>query len=324
MRAFSGASLAVAATVALSSVTACAGVGTLKAMKSFKEANQAYQQADYKKASELYEATITAAPDEPRLAAAYFFLGNSYDQMYKPSKKGDPANDELLQKAVKYYDLAAQKLGPNDNPPKSLALKYLASVYGSDKLDDPVKAEPVIINMIKSDPGDMDNYFALGNLYEQAGADEDAERIYLLAEKAKPNDPNVYLQLAGFYSREGEFEKAIEAYQARADKEPNNPEAYHMIGGAYWKETMNNGGLKDAVKMDHIQKGLQAEDKALQIKPDYVDAITFKELLLRQEALVEKDPAKQQELIKQAEALTQKANAATAAQKAGAAAKKSQ
>src|SRR5215467_503097 len=111
MRAFSGASLAVAATVALSSVTACAGVGTLKAMKSFKEANQAYQQADYKKAADLYEATITAAPAEPRLTAAYFFLGNSYDQMYKPSHKGEADNDALLQKAVKYYDLAAQKLG---------------------------------------------------------------------------------------------------------------------------------------------------------------------------------------------------------------------
>ena len=308
MRAFSGASMAVAATVALSSVTACAGVGTLKAMKSFKEANQAYQAADYKTAANLYEQTIEAAPDEPRLTAAYFFLGNSYDQLYKPSRKGDPANDDYLNKAVKYYGLASQKLGPNDNPPRSLALKYLASVYGSDKLDDPVKAEPVIINMIKSDPGDMDNYFALGNLYEQAGADEDAERIYLMAEKAKPSDPNVYLQLAGYYTRENEFDKAIEAYQARADKEPNNPEAFHMIGGAYWKETSGNGGLKDSVKLDHIEKGLAAEDKALQLKPDYVDAITFKGLLLRQQALVEKDPAKQQALIKEAEGLTARAN----------------
>jgi len=321
MRAFSGTSLVVAATVALSAITGCAGVGTLKAMRSFKEGNTAYQTADYKTAAAKYEETIAAAPDEPRLVAAYFFLGNSYDQLYKPSKKGDPANDEYLQKAVKYYEIASQKLQPNDNPPRSLALKYLASVYGSDKLDDPVKAEPVIISMIKADPGDMDNYFALANLYEQAGVDDEAEKIYLLAEKAKPNDPSVYLQLAGFYTRENQFDKAIEAYQARADKEPNNPEAYHMIGGAYWKETMNNGGLKDSVKLDHIQKGLEAEDKALKLKPDYVDALTYKELLLRQEALVEKDPAKQQALISQAAALTKQANDV---QKGAAAAKKTQ
>jgi tetratricopeptide (TPR) repeat protein len=308
MRAFTGASLAVAATMALSSITACAGFGTLKAMKSFKEANAAYQAADYKTAAQLYEETVEAAPDEPRLVAAYFFLGNSYDQLYKPSKKGDPANDDYLNKAVKYYEIAAQKLQPNDNPPRSLALKYLASVYGSDKLDDPVKAEPVIQKMIMADPADVENYFALGNLYEQAGVDDEAEKIYLMAEQAKPNEASVYLQLAGFYQREGEFDKAIEALQKRADKEPNNPEAYHMIAGTYWKETMNNGGLKESVKADHVQKGLEAEDKALQLKPDYVDAITFKGLLLRQQALIEHDPAKQQALIKQAEELTAKAN----------------
>jgi tetratricopeptide (TPR) repeat protein len=308
MRAFSGTSLVVAATVALSSMTACAGVGTLKAMKSFKEANEAYKASDYKTAATLYQQTVEAAPDEPRLVSAYFFLGNCYDQLYKPSKKGDPANDDYLQKAVKYYELASQKLKPTDNPPKSLALKYLASVYGSDKLDDPVKAEPVIQNMIMTDPGDLENYFALGNLYEQAGVDDEAEKIYLMARDAKPNDASAYLQLAGFYQRQGEFDKAIDALETRAQKEPNNPEAYHMIGSTYWKETMGNGGLKDSVKIDHVQKGLQAEDKALQLKPDYVEAITFKGLLLRQEALIEKDPAKQQELIKEADVLTNKAN----------------
>lgn len=323
MRAFLGASLALAATVALSSMAGCSSVGELKAMKAFKEANQAYQQSDYKRASELYEQTIQADPDEPRLVAAYFFLGNSYDQLYKPSKKGDPANDANLTNAVKYYEIAAQKLTPTDNPPRSLALKYLASTYGTDKLDDPVKEEPVLQKMIMTDPGDPENYFALGNLYEQAGVDDEAEKIYIMAQKAKPNDSAVYLQLAGFYQRQGEFDKAIEALQTRADKEPTNPEAYHMIAGTYWKETMNNGGLKDAVKADHVQKGLQAEDKALQLKPDYVDALTFKGLLLRQQALIEKDPAKQQALIKEAEGLANKANDLQHGATAAAAAKKS-
>jgi len=129
-----------------------------------------------------------------------------------------------------------------------------------------------------------------------------------MAKNAKPNDTACYLQLAGFYQRQGEFTKAIEALQQRAEKEPNNPEAYHMIAGYYWKETMNNGGLKDTIKSDYVQKGLQAENKALQLKADYIDAITFKGLLLRQEALIEKDPAKQQALIKEAEGLTNQAN----------------
>src|SRR5437762_3484138 len=100
MRSFSGASLVVKAAVVLSVLSAsglalsgCAKVGQLKAMKSFKAANQAYQQQDYKKAAQLYEETVAA---DPNLASAYFYLGNSYDQQYKPSKKGEPENDRRV------------------------------------------------------------------------------------------------------------------------------------------------------------------------------------------------------------------------------------
>ena len=50
-------------------------------------------------------------------------------------------------------------------------------------------------------------------------------------------------------------------------------------------------------------------DKALEIKPDYVEAMTYKGLLLRTQALVEKDPEKQQQLIREGTALGDKANA---------------
>ena len=42
--------------------------------------------------------------------SAYFFLGNSYDNLYKPSKKGDAENDALLTKAVNNYQRGAEKL----------------------------------------------------------------------------------------------------------------------------------------------------------------------------------------------------------------------
>ncbi len=50
-------------------------------------------------------------------------------------------------------------------------------------------------------------------------------------------------------------------------------------------------------------KGITAVDKALSIKPDYSDAMTYKGLLLRLEANLEKDPAKQQQLLKEANEL---------------------
>jgi hypothetical protein len=59
--------------------------------------------------------------------------------------------------------------------------------------------------------------------------------------------------------------------------------------------------------MKYIQAGLGEVDKALALKPDYFEALTYKNLLLRSEALIEKDPAKQQQLLKQADQLRDKA-----------------
>ena len=310
MRSFTGASLALAAALALSAA-GCAKVGELKAMKSFKAANQAYQAQDYKKAAQLYEETIEAAPDSEQAHQAYFFLGNSYDQQYKPSKKGDPANDDLLNKAARNYQLGAEKLITSDKPDDKklgkLSMEYLVSVYGSDKLNDPAKAEPIVQKMIQLDPSDPANYFALAKIYEDAGAYDNAEQILLKAKEAKPNDPSVYMTLAGYYNRQGQFDKTIDALEQRAAKEPNNPEAFHTIATYYWDEAYRDFRLKENQKKEFISKGLEAVDHAIQLKPDYMEAIVYKGLLLRLEANLEKDPKKQQELIKQATVLHDKA-----------------
>jgi len=156
MRSLSGASPAIVAMLALGSLTAsigCAKIGEIQARKAFKSANQAYQQQDFKKASEFYEEAIKAAPDTQVAHESYFFLGNSYDNLFKPSKRGEKDNDDLLQKAVQNYQLAAEKLSSsNDAQDKLLgrrSLEYLVASYGAEKLNDPAKAEPVVQRMIQ-------------------------------------------------------------------------------------------------------------------------------------------------------------------------------
>ncbi len=313
MRSLSGASRALVAVLALCSFMAvgCSKVGKVQAMRSLKEANKAYQAQDYKKAADLYAEAIQQAPDDPDVISAYFFLGNSYDNQWKPSKKGDPANDDLLNKAVQNYETAAQKLSASDKPEyrklATLSLQYLVAAYGADKLNDPAKAEPVLQKMIQQDPGDPTNYFALAKLYEDAGAYDAAEQMLLKAKDAKPSDPAVYMTLAGYYNRQGEFDKTIAALQERAQKEPNNPEAFYTISTFYWDKAFRDNRLKDNEKKDFVSKGIEAVDHALQIKPDYPEALVYKGLLLRLQANLEKDPAKQQALIKEADQLRDKA-----------------
>src|SRR5450830_601029 len=107
------AALAIVATLGLSSTVACSQAAGVKAMITFKQANQAYQQADYKRAAQLYETTIQSDP--------------------------------TLAQAIQNYQLAAEKLSvekPADAKLKKLALEYLVAGYGPDKLNDPAKAEP--------------------------------------------------------------------------------------------------------------------------------------------------------------------------------------
>jgi tetratricopeptide (TPR) repeat protein len=298
------------ATVATLAMVAagCSQYNGLKAKRTFRDANGLYQASDYKAAVAKYEEV--AALDENtlhqfKLEPAFFFLANSYDNLYRSAKKGDATNDAFMTKAVEFYKKDAA-IDP-DPKMKKLSLQYLVAAYGPDKLNDPPQQEPILQQMISMDPTDPANYFYLANIYEQNGDYEKAEEQFLKAKEMKPNDPTVYTTLAAFYDRQGEFDKVIDALNQRAQHEPNNPEAHHVIATYYWNEAYKNFKLKDADKIKYIQAGLSEADKALELKPDYFEALTYKNLLLRSQALVEKDPSKQQALLKQADQLRDKA-----------------
>jgi tetratricopeptide (TPR) repeat protein len=294
----------LAGSVAIS-VAACTQVGNLQGRRAFKEANALYQQQKYEDAAVKYEEVIKASPDSPEGITSYFFLANSYDNLYKPARKGEAANDANLTKAIEAYKVSAEKETRADI--KKLALDYLVAAYGPDKLDDPTQAEPIVQRMIQLDPSDTANYFALAKIYEDAGNVDESEATLMKAKEAKPKDAAVYQQLAGFYQRQGDFDKLIAAIQQRAELEPNNPEAHYAISTYYWDEAYRNTRLTDAQKREYTDKGLASIDKALQLKPDYVEAITYRGLLLRVQAAMEKDAGKQKQLLADATKLQEQA-----------------
>jgi tetratricopeptide (TPR) repeat protein len=301
-RRFKAAALIVALAAFSSTLVGCSQLGVLKARKAFKEANTLYQQQEYKRAAEKYEIVVA---NDPNLTAAYFYLANSYDNLYKPSRKGEAANDEYLKKAIENYRKCADK--EKDPLLRKRSLEYLVNDYGPDKLADPGQAVPLIEEMIRLEPTEPTNYFVLSKMYEDAGNYEVAEQQLIKAKEMRPNDSNTYMQLAGFYNRQGEFDKTMQALDERAAKEPNNPEAFHTIAAYYWEKAYRDFRLKDADKLKYIELGLQADDKALQLKPDYPEALTYKNLLLRSKALLIKDPAQQQALLKEADQLRDRA-----------------
>ena len=300
--------VAAALTIGLSAASAGCGkysYSNLKAMKAFKDANVAYQAQDWKKAVDRYEDAIAANPDlNAGGVTPYFFLANSYDNLYKPARAGEPENDKFIQKAIENYKISAQK---DTGQMRTRAMEYLVAAYGPEKLNDPAQAEPIIQQMIQMDPNEPANYFYLAKIYEEAGRYEDAEATLLKAKEVKPNDPVVYTTLSGFYNRQGDFPKTMEALHQAADLEPNNPEGFHRLAVFYWEKAFRDHRLGKAEKMEYLQKGVDAENKALALNANYAEAMTYKNILLRLQANETNDPKKRQELIDEADKLRNRA-----------------
>lgn len=297
--------------VALSAVAAGCGkysISNIRSAKAFQDANALYMKADYKGAVPLYEKSVTLNPD---LGFAYFFLGNSYDNLYKPLKKDDPANQGYAEKAAAAYRMAIDKLAKTTNPKemefRRNSYEYLIALYGQDKLNDFGKAEPVARELIALDPQDPSTYRILAKLYEDQGRFDEAEKELLASIDVKPAEALGYQMLAAYYNRRGDFEKTMEAWNRRAAAEPKNPEAWHTVGVYYQDKVFRDKRLPRATALQYTLSGIEAENKALSLSPDYYEAITFKNILLRQQALYEKDPAKQKALLAEAEILLKRA-----------------
>ena len=289
---------------------AAAGCGkysysNMKAMKAFKDANVAYQAQDWKKAVDRYEDAIKANPDlNAGGVTPYFFLANSYDNLYKPARAGEPENDAYMAKAIENYKISATK---DTGQMRTRAMEYLVAAYGPEKLNDPSQAEPIVNQMIQLEPNEPANYFYLAKIYEEAGRYEDAEQTLLKAKGVKPNDPVVYTTLSGFYNRQGDFAKTMEALHQAADLEPNNPEGFHRLAVFYWEKAFRDHRLGKTEKMEYLQKGVDAENKALSLNPNYAEALTYKNILLRLQANETTDREKQAALIREADQLRNRA-----------------
>jgi len=308
--------LALRTLVVLLGVTfAAAGCGrysiaNLKAKKSFNEANGLYSRGEFKAAAAKYEEVVAdpgVVERDPNMGAAYFYLGNSYDNLYKPARKGEAENDAYMQKAVENYMKAAEKAG--DPLIRKRAIEYLVAAYAPEKMNTPEKSEPLVRRMIEMDPNDPSNYHVLGKVYEDAANLEQAEIAYRKAIELNPSSPESYQILAGFYNRHGEFEKTLSAMAERAKIDSNNPEAFHQMSVWYWEKVDKDYTLPRAKKIEYLKAGLDAEEKALSLNPDYLEAVVYKGLLLRQQALLETNRATQAALIREADALQQKAMA---------------
>jgi len=169
-------------------------------------------------------------------------------------------------------------------------------------------------NVLQKDPNNINSIKGIAYLYLQMKKFEDAKEYYRKASQADPNDPEAYYSIAVI--------DWTQTYQPRM-------EARNKLGLKPEEALKGKEGLKVCEELKDknapkIDEGMQALDKALQLRPDYDDAMAYYNLLWREKADIEcGDAAAREADLKKADEwvdktlATKKAKADKAASQAG-------
>ncbi len=222
-----------------------------------------------------------------------FFKATQYPAAlasYQQALKLDPGERRLN----KHIGLAYMAMyQPGSRHPKDLEfatkaiaqLKIYLDAYPSDK-----KAREFLVSMYLA----TDRY-------------DEAITFYQELLKSTPDDTKAMQSLAAMNFKKGDFDKGVEWQRKRAALEPNNPEAYLMIGVQAWDRSYHYPNIDPATRVKIVETGLEALDKALKMKADNFDALTYINLLYREKAKLEPDADKQQEYIATADKFREQA-----------------
>jgi tetratricopeptide (TPR) repeat protein len=284
-----------------------AGCDGIRAKMAFKDGNKNYKEENFRVAIEEYSEAVQLKPDFPE---AHFFLGSSYQALYRPGKE-DAENAQRLEKAIEHYgkSLEFNKSGtPNQKIVRTNTLAALTGIYSDPPKQNYDKAFEFAQQLLSEGPNDPKNLYAMANLYEKFGKVQEAEDTYRKVVELAPSDAKACGAMAAFYNKplwEGrsKFDLAISTLERCAELQPGDPAGWHKVATFFWDKAYRDPLLNDEEKDAYADKGLEAIEKALTIKPDYWEAIIYKGLLYRVKAFTSKNPRQRQEFLDQAATL---------------------
>jgi len=255
-----------------------------------------------------------------RAAAAAFFLlascilpGCNKIKSKQETKRGN----EFLKAAQYQSALAAYQEALRLDPTETKLNKHIGIAYmglyqpGSKHPKDLEFAQKAIDHLktyVEAYPDDKKALEYLVSMYLNTERFDDAINFYqneLL--KRDPKDSKAMQSVAMLYFKKGDFDNGVLWLKKRLEIEGTNPEVYYLIGVQAWDRSYNFPDLDPALRAKIVDEGLQALNKAVELKPDYFEAVSYINLLYREKAKMEQDPAKKQEYIDTANKYLQQA-----------------
>jgi tetratricopeptide (TPR) repeat protein len=302
-----------------------AGCDLVRAKAAFKDGNRLYKEENYRRAIEEYERAVALKPD---FAEAHFYLASSEQSLYRPGKEGDE-NKMRLDKAIEHYEKALEcnkANTPNLQQVRLNTLGALTAIYSEPPLSNYEKALSFAEQLVKDNPNDAKNLYAMANLYEKFNRVAEAEQTYERVVQQNSKDAKACGALAAFYNkplwdekgavfvegqsqgmRRAKFDAAIATLAKCADIDPSDPSGHYKLAMFFWDKAYRDPMLSDKDKDELADKGIEAVNVALETKPDYWEAIITKGLLFRVKAQVAPNAASRKQYLDQAVMLQKQA-----------------
>ncbi|MBP7146961.1 MAG: tetratricopeptide repeat protein [Acidobacteria bacterium] len=220
------------------------GCGSVRKRVQMKKGHESYKHQKYDQAIEEYKKVLAIDPDD---WDANYYIAMSNMAMYHPGSV-HPKDQGVANEAIKYLEKLLQMEAPSDQEQAKVEKYYLSLLTSAEKSD---KAIAYLEGQLKKDPKNLE----------------------------------LISQIANLYAKKGDFPNALKYFQQRASLEPKNKEAWYTIGVICWERSYRGGiTVSDQEREMCIREGMQALDKALQIDPEYFEAISYKNLMYREQA----------------------------------------
>lgn len=199
-----------------------------------------------------------------------------YSEAIKRFQKGlelDPS-DTFAWRSVGLSALALYR--PGDDSPKNLAYAKTAT--------------EAFQNYLKDNPDDAKVQDYLMGILVNSKQYTTALAFVDTLQKRHPEeaqDPKWDKYRVNVLIQAGQLEQAQQL--AMRTPGPEQPVSLYSIGVAAWNKVYNNNSIDYATKQQKVALGLEALRKAIEIKPDYYDAMFYLGLMLREKAKLETD-----------------------------------
>src|SRR4026209_1133437 len=198
---------------------------------------------------------------------------------------------------------SCQKLQARDNLVKGM------TAFKEGKYD---KAAALFDTAAKLDPDLTNAQLYLATAYaQQFTPDVPSEENHKYAMNAiqtfekvlekEPKNTNAIGGLAGLYQDLKELNKSREYYKKQTEIEPDNAVPFYAVASTDWYMMRDRSHpVTDEEKAALVAVDMEYVEKALEKNPQYQEAMTYKNLLLRDKAALTKDPAEAKRLLDEA------------------------